>query len=221
MRAKRGYLMPASIRRLIMITAPVVLTACAGPSFDPEAARDPIGDFRMGHNIVVADAPQQGPFSRDVTDEEWETALAQAIETRLRGYSGTGLYHIGVKVEAYVAARSGVPVVYSPRSILLLAVNVYDNRTGQRLNADPHRLTVYESTTGGSAVLGSGLTRAREDQIAGLSANAAESLEDWLRENAAWFDRAPVDGEPVPFPGPSAPAAEAAPSVSAAAPPPA
>lgn len=209
--------MPAALYRL-MIATPVVLAACASQPFDPEAARDPIGDFRMGHNIVVADAPQQGPFSRDVSDEEWEAALAQAIETRLRGYAGTGLYHVGVKVEAYVAARSGVPVVYSPRSVLLLAVNVYDNRTGQRLNADPHRLTVYESTTGGSAVLGSGLTRGREEQIAGLSANAAEALEDWLRENAAWFDREPVAGEPVPFPAAADPDA---PDTPAASPPPA
>ncbi|MCU0908916.1 MAG: hypothetical protein MUF73_16105 [Rhodobacteraceae bacterium] len=203
--------MPSLLRRLIVV-APLLLAACAAQPFDPEAPRDPIGDFRMGHNIVVANAPQQGPFSRDVTDEEWEAALTQAIETRLRGYSGTGLYHVGVKVEAYVAARSGVPVVYSPRSILLLAVNVYDNRTGQRLNADPHRLTVYESTTGGSAVLGSGLTRAREDQIAGLSANAAEALEAWLKENAAWFDREPVEGEPVPYPAAAATPAGATPA---------
>lgn len=203
--------MPDTLRRLIL-AAPLLLAACAGQTFDPEAARDPIGDFRMGHNIVVANAPQQGPFSRDVTDEEWEAALTQAVETRLRGFSGTGLYHIGLKVEAYVAALPGVPVVYSPRSILILAVNVFDNRTGQRLNAEPHRLTVYETTTGGSAVLGSGLTRAREDQIAGLSANAAEALEEWLRENAAWFDREPIEGEPVTFPAATDPAAAADPA---------
>jgi hypothetical protein len=201
--------MPDTLRRLIL-AAPLLLAACAAQPFDPEAARDPIGDFRMGHNIVVSDAPTQGPFSRDVSDDEWKTALTQAFETRLRGYSGTGLYHIGVKVEGYVAARSGVPVVYNPRSVLLLAVNVFDNRTGQRLNPEPHRLTVYESTTGGSALLGSGLTRTREDQIAGLSANAAEMLEAYLRENAAWFDRDPVAGEPVPYPGTPAPDAAAA-----------
>jgi hypothetical protein len=202
--------MPQLLRRLVL-AAPIALAACAAAPFDPDASRDPIGDFRLGYNIVVSDNPDQGPFSRDVSDEEWKTALTDAIETRLRGYSGTGLYHIGVKVEAYVAAMSGVPVVYNPRSILLLAVNVYDNRTGQRLNADPHRLSVLEGTSGGSVLLGSGRTRTREDQIEGLSLNAAKALEDWLKENRAWFDREPVEGEPVTFP----------PETAAATPPPA
>ncbi len=198
--------MPQLLRRLVL-AAPIVLAACAASPFDPDASRDPIGDFRLGYNIVVSDGPDQGPFSRDVSDEEWKTALTDAIETRLRGYSGTGLYHIGVKVEAYVAAMPGVPVVYNPRSILLLAVNIYDNRTGQRLNADPHRLSVLEGTSGGSVLLGSGRTRSREDQIEGLSQNAAKALEDWLKENSAWFDREPVEGEPVTFPPESAEAA--------------
>ncbi len=191
--------MPQTFRRCLL-AAPLALAACAAAPFDPQAARDPIGDFRLGYNIVVADAPQQGPFSREVTDEEWEAALTDAIETRMRGFSGTGLYHVGIKVEAYVAALPGVPVIYNPRSILLLAVNVYDNRTGQRLNADPHRLSVFEATSGGSFLVGSGTARTREQQVQGLSARAAEALEEWLRENPAWFERPPVEGEPVPFP---------------------
>jgi hypothetical protein len=35
-------------------------------------------------------------------------------------------------------------------------------------------------------------------------------LEAWLRENAAWFDREPVAGEPVPYPGTPAPDASSA-----------
>jgi hypothetical protein len=213
--------MPQFLRRLVL-AAPLVLAACASAPFDPEAARDPIGDFRLGYNIVVSDGPDQGPFSRDVTDEEWKTALTDAIETRLRGYSGTGLYHIGIKVEAYVAALPGVPVIYNPRSILLLAVNIYDNRTGQRLNADPHRLSVLEGTSGGSILLGSGNTRTKEEQVQGLSERAAEALESWLRENIAWFERPPVEGEPVAFPPETAagtpPAATAVPAAAPAQP---
>jgi len=125
-------------------------------------------------------------LSRDATAEEWVESLSAAIDAQIGRYDAGGLYHLGVSVDQFVLAAPGVPLVLSPKSILQVSVTVWDNAKGQKINETPEQILVFESFSGGS-LLGSGLTRSREEQMAGLSANAAIKIENWLIENAAWF----------------------------------
>ena len=88
------------------IAATAAFTLLASCAYRPDLSQpvDPIGDFRLGHLVVLANDTTMGPFSREASTVELETALSAALEERLRRYDGDGLYHIGVRIEAYVLA---------------------------------------------------------------------------------------------------------------------
>jgi len=199
-----------TLRRAFAAASVLILSACASPP-DLSQPADPIGDFRMGHNIVVARDTMMGPLSREATEEELEAGLRAAIEERLRRYDGDGLYHVGVRVEAYVLAQPGIPIVLSPRSILLLALNIWDNQTQERINEEPIRITAFEGANTGVPFIPSGLVKSKEEQLRNLSISAAQEIEELLRENEeTWF--APKPGrERVAFTPGETPVAGAAP----------
>ncbi|KKK98214.1 hypothetical protein LCGC14_2644980 [marine sediment metagenome] len=162
--------------------------ACTTTQSTPPA----LGDFRLGHNVVLAQTPQKGPFSRDATSTELTTALSRAIEQRLDVYDGNGLYHLGVSIGGYVLAQPGVPVVYTPKSVLIFDVTLYDNATQQKLNEQPFRITAFEGLQNTAPVIGSGLARSKEEQLANLAVEGARSIQNWLRRNPEWFTPDPT-----------------------------
>ncbi|MGY6535562.1 MAG: hypothetical protein ACXIVG_09485 [Pararhodobacter sp.] len=149
-------------------------------------ARPELGDFRLGHNIVVAANAQQAPLSRTAEPEAWEAAIREAVAERFEHYEGTRLYHIAISVDGYVLAVPGVPLVASPRSALIIGVHLWDDELGL-LNEERRQLTILEGVSGES-IVGSGLTRSAEEQMAVLSRNAARAIENWMAENTAWFN---------------------------------
>ncbi len=164
----------------------VLLVAACTDAREMGAERPELGDFRLGHNIVVASNAQRAPFSREAEPEEWEEALQEAVAERFGRYEGTRLYHIAVSVDGYVLAVPGVPLVASPRSVLIVGVHVWDDELGL-LNEERRQLTILEGVSGES-VVGSGLTRSAETQMSILSRNAARAIENWMTENSEWFN---------------------------------
>ena len=159
------------------------LFACAAKE-DLAQPPVPLGDFALGYNIVVVDNPTIGPFSRKATDAEWKASLEQAIQRRFGRFKGSGTYHIAVKVQAYALAQPGVPLVVSPKSVLVVSANVWTPHG--KLNAKPEDITVFESISG-KTLVGSGLTKTRDEQMLTLSDNAARKIEDWLRAHPEYF----------------------------------
>ena len=50
---------------------------------------------------------------------------------------------------------------------------------------------MFESTTGGTFLVGSGNQRTKEEQMAGLAANAVRTIEEWMVKQKAeqgWFE---------------------------------
>jgi len=204
-----------TVRRALVTVSLLGLAACASPP-DLSQPVEPIGDFRMGHNIVVARDTTMGPLSREATEAELEAEIRAAIEERLRRYDGDGLYHVGVRVEAYILAQPGIPIVLSPRSVLLLALNIWDNETQERINEEPIRITAFEGANTRVPLVPSGLMKSKEEQLRNLSISAALEIEQLLQENAeTWF--APKPGrERVEFaPGETAPPEAAVPEAPA------
>lgn len=174
-----------------------------------------LGTFRLSHNVVIADNATKGPFSRDASAEELAGSLKSEIDRRLGRYEGDKLFHLGVAIDGYILALPGIPLVASPRSALIISVRVWDDALGQKLTENPKQITVLESFSGGTLV-GSGLTRTREQQLANLTENAALAIESYLAENPQWFQTdAPVEGDaplaeaaavsPPPVPVPASP----------------
>ncbi|MCA0042393.1 hypothetical protein [Celeribacter litoreus] len=184
-----------SIRRAFMGFSLLALVACAdAEQITTETPLVDLGDFALGHNIVIAKDVQKAPFSRNATEAEIEEALAAAMQARLGRYDGEKLYHIGIKVDAYGLAAPGVPVLFTPKSVLVLAVNIWDDSQELKLTEKPKILTVFESVSGDTLV-GSGLTRSREEQLDILTRNAALKIERWLQENGQWFGVEPIAAE--------------------------
>lgn len=69
---------------------------------------------------------------------------------------------------------------------MILSVTVWDDEAQKKLNEEPRLLTIYEGVSG-ETLIGSGLTRSKEEQLEILSRNAAARIEKWLQSNGAWF----------------------------------
>lgn len=181
------------LRTPALVIGLALLAAC-GRS-DLEDPPVPLGDFRLGLNIVVADNMQKVPISRDATVEEWEAALQKAVQDRFGRYEGTKFYNIGVNVDGYALAPPGIPLVISPKSALVVTANIFDDAAGVRLNTEGKQITAFESLTG-QTVIGSGLTQSKAQQMANLSYSAVKKIEEWLLENPEWFGLPPLPEAP-------------------------
>lgn len=177
--------MPRPVRTaLAVLAASLFLSACAKE--DLTQAPPPIGDFDLGYTIIVAKKAQQAGPSRSATAEEWEAVLKDEIEKRVGRYDGEKLYHLGINVDAYALAIPGIPTVFSPKSVLVVSANVWDDSAQRKINAVPKQLTVFEGRSP-ETFIGSGLTQNREQQMQNLAAAAARAIQKWLVENKAWF----------------------------------
>ncbi|WP_052245183.1 hypothetical protein [Halocynthiibacter namhaensis] len=180
------------VRFAVAIAVFGTFSACAkiDPTNEPQRDMD---EFRLGHNVVIAKNATPGPLTRSIEKEEIGVALRAAVDERLGAYSGTRLLHVGVAVDAYVLALPGLPAVLSPKSVLALTVNIWDNVTQQKLNEEPRRFTVFERTTA-ATIVGSGLTQTKDMQLQNLSRNAALKIQNWILEYPDWISSV-VEGE--------------------------
>jgi hypothetical protein len=181
-----------------LLTMLVIFAGCTAAT--PDEPLENMGEFSLGHNVVVAGKAQKGPVSRNATADEWVTALTGAVGERFEQYQGSQLYHLGISVEGYMLAPKGIPVLYSPKSALIINVTAWDDAAGKKLNDEVEQFTVLETTTGDTVLVGSGRERTKEEQLQGLSRNAVGQIEDWLlkqHKEQGWFDKKPevgVDG---------------------------
>lgn len=188
--------MPRLTRRHFALTALPFLAACAGkPDPAMRAAPEPLGEFKLGYVIVVAKNAQKVDPSKDVSQQLWDDALTQAIEQRFRPFQGSQLYHIAVNVLGYSVAVPGIPLVLSPKSVMMMDVTIWDNSRSLgsdpkqgKINKEPRRFTIFESASA-EFVIGTGLTKSAEEQVQNMAENAAAQIEAWMRENPDWFAR--------------------------------
>jgi hypothetical protein len=179
-------------QRLFAALTVLTLAACAAEE-DLSLPPEPLGQFRLGHNIAIADNVTKGPFSREFTEDQLEAAVQDAVAERLRRYDGDGLYHLGIVIGGVVLAQPGIPVVYAPRSAMIVDVTVFDNDTRKKLNEEPFRIVAGEGLRNMAPVVGSGYVRSAEEQLDNLSKEVAKAIEAWLRDNPDWF--APREGQ--------------------------
>lgn len=183
-----------------------MLTACA--SNDLAEPPVPLGDFALGLNIIVADKMEKVPISRNATVEEWETVMTKAVDARFGRYQGSKLFNIGISVDGFALAPPGIPVVAAPKSVLVITANVWDDAAQKKLNPEGKQFTVFESLSG-ETVIGTGITRTKQQQMDALAYNAVKRVEEWFLENPEWFGL-PVKKGPTPADAPTVASAAAA-----------
>ena len=176
-----------SVVRMTALTCALGMVAACAEKEDLSLPPEPMGNFLLGHSIVIADDAQIGPLSRKAEPDDWEASLKSAIDTRLGRYEGGKYFHIGTHVDAYVLALPGVPLVATPKSVLIISVNVWDDSTGEKLTPEPKQLTVFERSEKSTFIVGSGLVNSKAVQMENLSRNAARIIHKYLLENKQWF----------------------------------
>ena len=201
-------------RFLCTLTAVIgllVLVACDAQ--DAGEPPKPMGNFQMGLNIVVPDTAQTIALSRKATPEEWKAVMTQAMDDRFGSYTGDKLFDFGISIDGYMLAPPGVPLVASPRSALIITVNVWDDAKRELLVAGGKRLTIVEGVSPDS-VIGSGWTQSKEAQMKKMAFNAAKAVQDYMLEHPEWLGLPPIEvpsaartnatkakpSEPVPSP---------------------
>jgi len=188
------------IKRFIPFILAAFISACTYES-DLAAPPPDLGNFRLGHNVVVAPlVATSTAISREASEEELTDALKAAIDARFGRYDGRKQYHLGVSIEGYVLARAGVPVIAAPKSAMIIRVTVWDDAQAKKLNVPPEQMTILENLDGES-LIGSGWTQSAEQQLEGLARNAAKAIENFLvaqNEELGWFSDDPtaVEGGP-------------------------
>lgn len=174
--------------RIIALFSALVLLAACGETRLDEAPED-LGAFQARVTHVYTEKALQWPLSRDADHSEWTAPIENALNTRLRRYAGAQQYDVAVTLEGFMLAPPGVPVLFSPKSAVVVNVFVYDV-ANKKFLAKKHQMEIFESTTGESALLGSGHARTKEQQIQGLAVNIADKVEEWMAENhkeQGWF----------------------------------
>lgn len=148
----------------------------------------PLGNFQLGVNVAVTDKMQVPGISRKVTPEEMEAAMTKAVADRFAypRYQGSNLLNIGIFVDGYLLAPPGVPIVLSPSSVMIVTVNVFDDKKGIKLNEGGKQMTVIEKGSA-NTFFGSGLTQSKEKQLETLTYNVAKRIEGYLLENPEWL----------------------------------
>lgn len=192
------------IRKLTLAALTAVAFA-AGCTDDLSQPPTPFGDFALGYDVVVATNAQPVGPSRQATPDEWKSVLVEEVDKRMRRYKGNKLYHLGIGVKAYALAVPGIPLVLSPKSVLVIDVDVWDDTAKRTINAETKEFTVFEGMSG-ETVVGSGLTQSKEQQMHRLAANAAKKINEWLIANKAWFTPEAVAARAAMPPPPADPA---------------
>ena len=176
------------VRLIALMLAALAVSACetrTGLQPPPDALQR---DFRLGHVVVIADKATKAPISRDARPEQWQAAIDKAVKDRFGALGGKAFYHLGINVDGYALAPPGVPLLVTPKSVLIISVTMLtDTEGGRKLNEKPEQLTVFE-TLSGDSVVGTGLTKSAEEQMENLAFNAALAIQDWLGRNPQFFD---------------------------------
>ncbi|WP_236019365.1 hypothetical protein [Fuscibacter oryzae] len=198
----------SAIRPIAFSLALLALAACQNSDLAEPPA--PLGPFRLGLNIAVADNIQKVPISREATKEQWEAAIEKAVQDRFGRYQGEKLYDIGIAIDGYALAPPGIPVVLKPKSILVITANIWDDAAKKKLNPEGKQIMVFEKASP-ETFIGSGLTQSKEKQMEVLSYNAVKKVEQWLLTNPEWFGLPPKGTKAAATPEVTTPAAVAAP----------
>ncbi|MCH2250519.1 MAG: hypothetical protein MK042_12065 [Cognatishimia sp.] len=169
-----------------------LVAACSQPEETVE--RLDLGDFVLGHNVVVAPDLQKGPTSRNAEPEELIAAVQAAVDSRLGKYDGDRLVHLGINIGGYALGRRGIPLIYTPKSAFVVTISVWDDRAGEKFTKEPKQLLIFENFADG-AIIGTGYTRSRDQQIATLANNTARRIEAYLAENAVCMTDEATDEE--------------------------
>ena len=172
----------------LLISAFLFFTSCSISDYPSNITPvQPIENFKLGHLIVKAENTQRGFFSRNASEEILEHTLKTKLTNLLSNQNGNHFFHLSVVVSGYVLAKPGIPVILSPKSVLIIDVSIFDDETEQKVFSKPKRFSIFESLSS-NTIIGSGLTLTAEEQLDNLTTIATHKISQWLISNKNIFE---------------------------------
>ena len=155
------------------------LSACATP--DPLGTDlPPMGDFELAYTVVVTKNAKKIPPSRNATPEMLESVMTSEVERRFGSYAGGTGYVIALNIDGYSLAPPGIPIVLTPKSLLVVSANLWRADPQEKL-AGAEQITTFEGAD--TLLLGSGLVKDADEQLVTLCRNMARKVQSWLLRN--------------------------------------
>ena len=156
-----------------------VLGGCATP--DPLTQDLPeMGDFQLALTVVVSENAKKIPPSRNATPEKLKATMVSEIERRFGAYRGGKDFIIAVNIDGYALAPPGIPIVLTPKSILVVSANLWTADPQEKI-AGPEQITTFEGAD--TLLLGSGLVKDADEQLTTLARNMSRKIQSWLLRN--------------------------------------
>lgn len=153
------------------------LAGCANAPDPLDGGLPAMGRFQLAQSVVVTDAMKQIPPSRRASPEAWEAMLEGELDRRFGRYAGGEGFFVALAVDGYSLAPPGIPVVLTPKSILVVTANLW-RADGPEKVLGPEQLSVFEGAE--SLLLGTGLIKSAEEQMLTLSRNMAARVQRWI-----------------------------------------
>ena len=168
-------------RRAALTLAGGALAGCATP--DPLTRELPdLGAFQLVAPIVVAGNAKRIPPSRPADPADWERVMKEELTRRFGRARGGTDYYIALAIDGYALAPPGIPVVLTPKSLLVVTANLWTADPQEKV-LGPEQLATLEGAEG--LVLGSGLVKDADAQMRTLARNMAAKVQGWMRANPA------------------------------------
>ena len=158
------------------------LGGCATP--DPLEADDlpAMGRFRLVSPIVVAKDAKRVPPSRAASLADWERVMEDELTRRFGRYDGDRGYYIALAIDGYALAPPGIPIVLTPKSILVVTANLWTAAPQEKV-LGPEQIVTFEGAEG--FLVGSGLRKDGDAQMRTLARNMAAKVQRWILETPA------------------------------------
>tara|TARA_B110000483_G_C18202740_1_gene546025 strand:- start:698 stop:1249 length:552 start_codon:yes stop_codon:yes gene_type:complete len=167
----------------------LLCSACSISNYSKEIPTIPnIGNFKLGHLVVKAENAQKGFFSRKASKQTLEKTLKEKLSKLLINQNGDHFFHISAIISGYVLAQPGIPVLLSPKSVLIIDVFIFDDQTQQKVFEKPRRFAIFESFST-DTIIGTGLTLTAEQQLDDLTTIAVNKIGNWLIDNKEIFEK--------------------------------
>lgn len=139
-----------------------------------------MGDFELAFTVVVAENAKKIPPSRNASTGALKSVMTAEIERRFGAYTGGTGYVIALNIDGYALAPPGIPIVLTPKSLLVVSANLWRADPQEKL-AGPEQITTFEGAD--TLLLGSGLVKNADEQLATLCRNTAKKVQSWLLRN--------------------------------------
>lgn len=160
------------------------LAGCATP--DPLGEDLPgMGSFQLASAITVSKNAKKIPPSRSTTPEALESVMNAEVKRRFGRYQGGKLFYIAINIDGYSLAPPGIPIVLTPKSIMVISANVWTAQPVAKIGG-PEQITTFEGAD--TLFLGSGLVKDADEQLLTLCRNSVKKVQSWMLRNPEWFD---------------------------------